>query len=96
MKHQGGCHCTQFSFKTEVDPMLVLQCSFKSCRRLTDSINIGCLYADKEIDFEGETNVYEFAGGCGFINKACFCSKCNVHVYNKAAPEVMEDTVSIP
>ena len=50
MKHQGGCHCKQFSFKTDVDPMLVVQCNCKSCRRLTGSINIGCLYADTEID----------------------------------------------
>ena len=96
MKHQGGCHCKQFSFKTDFDPMLVVQCNCKSCRRLTGSINIGCLYADTEIDFEGETNIYEFAGGSGFINKAYFCSKCNVRVYNKPAPEVMEGMVSIP
>ena len=44
----------------------------------------------------GETSVYEFAGGSGFINKAYFCSKCHVRVYNKFAPEVMEGMVSIP
>ena len=44
----------------------------------------------------GETNVYEFAGGSRFINKACFRTKCHVRVYNKPAPEVMEDMVSIP
>ena len=38
MKHQGGCHCKQVSFKTVVDPMLVVQCYCKSCRRLTGSI----------------------------------------------------------
>ena len=79
-----------------MDPMLVVQFNCKSCRRLTGSINIGCLYADTEIDFEGETDIYEFAGGSGFINKAHFCSKCNVSFYNKRAPEVMEGMVSIP
>ena len=39
--------------------------------------------------------VYEFAGGSGSTNKAYFCSKCNVRVYNKTAPEVMEGMVSI-
>ena len=96
MKHQGGCHCKQFRFKTDVDPMLVVQCNCKSCRRLTSSVNIGCLYADTEIDFEGETNVHKFAGGSGFINKAYFCSKCNARVYNKPAPEVMEGMESSP
>ena len=70
MKHQGGCHCQQFSFETDIDPMLIVQCNCKSCRRITGSINIGCLYGETEVKFMGETNVYEFAGGSGFINKA--------------------------
>ena len=48
MKHQGGCNFKQLSLKTDFDPMLVVQCNCKSCRRLTGSINIGCLYADTE------------------------------------------------
>ena len=76
--------------------MLVLHCNCKSWRHLTGLIITGCLYADTEVDFGGETNVYEFAGGIGFINKAYFCSTFNVRVYNKTAPEVMEGMVSIP
>jgi len=44
----------------------------------------------------GETIVYDFAGGNGFINKAFFCAKWHVKVYNKPAPEVIEGMVSIP
>ena len=76
--------------------MLVIQSNCKSCRCLTGSKNIECLYADTEVDFEGETNVYEFAGGSGFINKASFCSKCNLRVYSQPDPEVMECMVSMP
>ncbi len=76
--------------------MLVVQCKWKKCRRLTGSINIGCLYADTEVDFENETNVFEFTAGSGFINRAYFCSTYNVSVYNKLAPEEMEGMVSIP
>ena len=96
MKHDGGCHCSAFKFKTDMAPMLIVQCNCKTCRRITGSVNIGCLYADTEVEFVGETKVYEFAGGSGFINKAFFCSKCHVRVYNKPAPEVMEGMVSIP
>ena len=72
MKHQGGCHCKQFSFKTDFDPMLVVQCNCKSCRRLTGSINIGCLYADTEIDFEGETNIYDLPAAMDLSTKPIF------------------------
>ena len=23
MKHEGGCHCKEFSFKSDIDPMLL-------------------------------------------------------------------------
>ena len=82
--------------KLTIDPMLIVQCNCKSCRRITGSINIGCLYAETEAEFMGETSVYEFAGGNGFINKAYFCSKCDERVSNKPAPEVKEGMVSIP
>ena len=75
--------------------MLIVQCNCKSCRRITGSINIGCLYAETEVEFMGETSAYEFAGGSGFINKAYFCSKCHVEVYMNPSPEVMESMVSI-
>ena len=75
MKHQGGCHCKEFSFGTDIDPMLIVQCNCKSCRRITGSINIGCLYAETEVDFIGETSVYQLAGGSRFIHKAYFRSK---------------------
>ena len=99
MKHHCDCHCQQFSFKTDIDPMLIVQCNCKSCRHITGSTNIGCLYGETEVKFMGETNVYEFAGGSGFTNRACFCAKCHVGVYNKPVPEVMEvleGMISIP
>ena len=96
MKHQGGCLCQQFSFETDIDQMLIVQCNCKRYRRITGSINIGCLYGETEVIFMSETNVYEFADGSGFINKACFYAKCYVRVYNKPAPEAMKDMVSIP
>ena len=96
MKHGGGCHCKLFSFKSDIDPMLVVQCNCNSCRRLTGSINIGCLYAESEVEFKGETSTYDFADGSGLIKQAHFCPKGHVRVYNKPAPEVMEGMVSTP
>ena len=68
----------------------------QSCRRITGSINIGCLYGETEAKSMGKTNVYDCAGGNGFINKAFFCAKCHVKVYNKPALEVIEGIVCIP
>ena len=73
MKHQGGCHCQQFSFETDIDPMLIVQCNCKSCRRITGSINIGCLYWEREVKFMGETNVYKFAVAVDLLTKPVLC-----------------------
>ncbi|MBT6257906.1 MAG: hypothetical protein HOI92_08980 [Alphaproteobacteria bacterium] len=74
MKHQGGCHCGQFTFQTELEPMLVVQCNCSNCRKMTGSMNFGCLYAITEIETSGETNSYEFTGCSGYINTAHFCT----------------------
>ena len=76
--------------------MLIAQCNCKRCRRVTGSINIGCLYLETEVEFMGEATVYDFAGGSGFINEVYFCSKCHIKVYNRSATEVIEVMVSVP
>jgi len=96
MKHQGGCHCGQFTFQTELEPMLVVQCNCSNCRKMTGSINLGCLYAATEIETSGETNSYEFTGGSGYNNTAHFCTNCYVRVMMQPAKEVMEGMVGLP
>ena len=40
--------------------------------KLSGSYQIGCLYSEDEIQESGKTEVYEFAGGSGFINTVHF------------------------
>ena len=75
--------------------MLVVQCNCTGYRRFTGSINIACLYADTEVDFEGATNTYEFAGGSKFSTSQFLLNMQRIF-FNKPAPELMEGMVSIP
>ena len=50
MKRTGGCLCGQYSFETELDPMLIIQCNCTKCRKLSGSYQIGCLYSVEEIE----------------------------------------------
>ena len=74
--------------------MLIVQCNCKNSRRITGSINVGCFYAETEVEFMGEASVSDFAGGSGFINEAYFCPKSHIRVYNKSALEVIEGMIS--
>ena len=51
----------------ELDPMLIIQCNCSNVVN-SQSYQIGCLYSEDEIQESGETDVYEFEGGSGFIN----------------------------
>jgi hypothetical protein len=54
------------------------------------------LYSEDEIQESGETEVYEFEGGSGFINTVHFCINCHVRCKTHPAKEVMEGMVGIP
>ena len=96
MKHTGGCLCGQYSFETELDPMLIIQCNCTKCRKLSGSYQIRCLYSVEEIQEKGDTSCYEFEGGSGFINTVHFFVNCHVRCKTHPAPEIMEGMVGIP
>jgi len=96
LKHQGSCLCGQFQFQSDLDPMLIIQCNCMNCRKLSGSYQLGCLYAVTEITQSGETDIYQFEGGSGYLNTAHFCKKCHVRCKTHPAPEVMEGMVGIP
>ena len=35
IKHQGGCYCGQVRFTTEFDPMLVMNCHCRTCKKIS-------------------------------------------------------------
>ena len=96
MKHSGSCICGNYKFKTELDPMLIIQCNCSKCRKLSGSYQIGCLYSVSEIEESGETTSYSFEGGSGYTNTVHFCAQCYVRCKTNPAPEVMEGIVGIP
>ena len=94
MKQSGGCHCGQFRFETDLDPMLKVQCNCSSCRLLTGSMTMGMWYAEDEFTFKGKEVFYEYEGGSGGWMKQGFCPKCHTRVSTRL--ELMEGVVGIP
>ena len=96
MKYTGSCLLGQYSFETELDPMLFIQCNCTKCRKLSGSYQIGCLYSVEEIQEKGYTSSYAFEGGSGFINTVHFCIHRHARCKTHSAAEIMEGTVGIP
>lgn len=94
MKNVGSCHCKAVAIETDLDPMLVAQCNCNNCRKMSGSVRVATMYAEDEIKFTGETDVYTYSGGSGNDIHSHFCKKCNTNVFN--LPTVMEGMVSVP
>ena len=93
IKHQGGCHCEAIRFKTEFDPMLVMQCNCIPCRRLMGSINVAAAFVEHEIEITGQCKEYTYFGGSGMPFHKGFCENCGQYVYSK--PTAMEGVITI-
>ena len=94
IRNEGGCHCQQFRFYTEFDPLLIVQCSCQSCRKLLRSINFGTLFGEDEVTFKGETKTYEYLGGSGLPMVNYNCPNCSSICYRKG--KAFEGLVGIP
>ena len=94
MKHYGSCHCGGVNITSYNKPMIVVQCNCQSCRKLTGSVSVSCLFDDTEIEFSGATNVYQFEGGSGQSITVHFCETCNSRSYYYF--DVFEGLVIVP
>ena len=54
------------------------------------------MYSEDEIQESGETEVYKFEGGSGFINTVHFCINCHFRCKTQPAKEVMDGMLGIP
>jgi len=63
IKHQGGCFCGNIRYSTEYDPMLVMACHCRSCKKLSGvGMTVLAVYGEGEVDFEGELKSYPIVG----------------------------------
>ena len=94
MKYEGSCHCGQVTFKTDLKPMLILQCNCTSCRRFTGSVRIACNYSSEEVEWSGAVSEYVYQGGSGGNIYTHHCPNC--HSYAYATLDYLEGVTSIP
>ena len=96
IKHQGGCHCGKFSIKVELDPLIVTLCHCVKCRRLTGAVVSNCFYEMSEVQFEGDTLLYDYIGGSGKTVHTHVCSNCYTIVYRTSDAFTEPEFVAIP
>ena len=94
MKNYGSCHSGGDNITSSNRSIIVVQCQCQFCRKLTGSVSVSCLFDEKEIEFLGATNVYQFEGGSGQSITVYFCETCNYRSYYYF--DVFEGLVIVP
>ena len=85
-KLAGSCQCGSITFTSELEPMFVNQCNCERCRKMFGVVQASAIFADHEVEFNGELSIYTFEGGSGGKIHAYFCSICatKTHFYADA------------
>jgi hypothetical protein len=84
MKIDGGCHCGQIKFRSEVDTDHILICHCTDCQTLSGSAYRTVAPA-KEGSFElisGILKMYEKTAEDGSIRIQAFCPDCGTPIYS--------------
>ena len=61
----GSCQCGSITFTSELEPMFVNQCNCERCRKMFGVVQASAIFADHEVEFNGEPSIYTFEGGSG-------------------------------
>jgi len=92
IKHQGGCFCGNIRYSTEYDPMLVMACHCRSCKKLSGvGMTVLAVYGEGEVDFEGELKSYPYRGESGNTVHQEFCPNCGNNIMGN--PEIIAGVI---
>jgi hypothetical protein len=86
VKIEGGCHCGNIAYESEVDPNTVGICHCTDCQTLTGSAyraNIPTP-ADKFVLLRGEPKIYIKTAQSGAKRAHAFCGNCGTPIYAAA------------
>ena len=67
IKHQGGCHCGNVRYSTAYDPMLVMACHCRTCKKISGvGMTVFAVYGEGEVDIEAVGKLAVLAGVKGY------------------------------
>ena len=92
IKHQGGCYCGQIRFTTEFDPMLVMNCHCRTCKKISGAnLSSFAAFYESEILITGDRQSFEYKGTNGKKMEKEFCGQCGSQIFTR--PELIEGMV---
>ena len=71
----GNCLCKAVTYKSNADPLMILNCHCENCRRLTGSVfGTNLFVPEDQLQFEGEVSTLNHMADSGNSMTRQFCT----------------------
>ena len=78
----GGCLCKAVTYKSNADPLMILNCHCENCRRLTGSVfGTNLFVPEDQLQFDGELTTFNHKADSGNPMTRQFCTKCGTQLF---------------
>jgi len=82
----GGCLCQAVTYKSNADPLMILNCHCKNCRRLTGSVfGTNLFVPEDQLQFDGELKTFNHKADSGNAMQRRFCIKCGTQLFGSSS-----------
>ena len=82
----GGCLCKAVTYKSNADPLMILNCHCENCRRLTGSVfGTNLFIPEDQLQFDGELTTFNHEADSGNTMTRQFCTKCGTQFFRSSS-----------
>ena len=82
----GGCLCKAVTYKSNADPLMILNCHCENCRRLTGSVFGTNLFVPEDrLQIDGKLTTFNHKADSGNTMTRQFCTKCGTQIFGSSS-----------
>ena len=82
----GSCLCKAVTYKSNADPLMILNCHCENCRRLTGSVfGTNLFVPEDQLQFDGELTTFNHEADSGNTMTRQFCTKCGTQLFGSSS-----------
>ena len=86
MKFSGKCLCGMVSYKSHVEPVLILNCHCEDCRRSTGAVyGTNVMIAEDQLEIHGELSTFKHKAKSGNVMTKRFCPNCGTLMFGNSS-----------
>ena len=82
----GNCLCKAVTYKSNADPLMILNCHCENCRRLTGSVFGTNLFVPEDrLQIAGKLTTFNHKADSGNTMTRQFCTKCGTQIFGSSS-----------